>query len=464
MTVHHLPTDHPPDVEPPEEDSGARTPPQDIPAEQSVLGAVLLSRDALADVTEVLTGREFYRPAHELIWASVRGLHDAGQPVDAITVHADLARRGEIDRAGGPAYLHTLVAAVPVAANAGYYARIVRERAVLRDLVNAGSRIVEFGYRGASERADVEETVNAAQAEVAAIADGQHGSGGDDSLDAAIEESLDALEHGTAPGLPTGLVDLDRLLNGGLRAGTVTCLAARPAVGKTAVGLDVALNVADAGENVGFTSQEMTRQDLLLRAYANRGGIDYGRLLRAPKEPLSEAEWRKVAQVSGVLRTSGLHIVDRPTASVATIRADIRRMVRRRGSCVLWVIDYLGLLSPPDRRASREQQIAAMMRMIKLTALETGVPILLLAQLNRASAKENRPPRLDDLRDSGTVEQDSDNVILLHRDLEEAPDQMGFLVAKNRRGATGGFVLEFQGHYQRARPKTWSPHAALSAT
>jgi replicative DNA helicase len=226
------------------------------------------------------------------------------------------------------------------------------------------------------------------------------------------------------------------------------------------VGLQVALNVADNGGMVGLTSLERNVDDLLLCAYANRGGVDYGRLQRAPQEPLTEAEWRRVSHVAERLRMSGLWIPRRPWASVATIRADIRRMQRRRGRCDLWVIDYLQLVTPANRKDIREQQVAGIMRSLKLTVLELGTPIVLMAQLSREGEKAGREPVLTDLRESGSIEQDSDNVILLHRELD--PDKgdatlMGLKVAKNRRGAVHGFPMTFEGHYQRLAHKGVEP-------
>jgi replicative DNA helicase len=465
MTVTHL-NPPPPPGEPAEDfPRGVRNPPSDVDAERCVLGSAMLAKDAVADLRDAgLQPGEFYAPKHETVWRAILAVYDRREPVDAVTVSAELGKRGELVQIGGPAYLHTLIEAPPAPGNATFYARIVREKATLRGLVTAGTRIVQLGY--ADDGGELDDIVDAAQAEVGAVADARLGEGAADDIEDAINESLDLLQNGDKPGLPTGLTDLDRILNGGIRSETITTIGARPGVGKTTVGLHIALNVADNGGMVGLTSLERNVDDLLLCAYANRGGVDYGRLQRAPQEPLTEPEWRRVSHVAERLRGSGLWIPRRPWASVATIRADIRRMQRRRGRCDLWVVDYLQLVTPASRKEVREQQVAGIMRSLKLTVLELGTPIILMAQLSREGEKAGREPVLTDLRESGSIEQDSDNVILLHRELD--PDKgdatlMGLKVAKNRRGAVQGFPMAFEGHYQRLAHKTWSPSDALRA-
>jgi replicative DNA helicase len=449
-----------------EPDPDALTAPaHDADAEDAVIGAVLVSAKVLPDILDTgLTGRDFYQPRNETIWGAVTALAGRRQPVDAIALAAELTRSGDLAKVGGHAQIHTLMAGVPSAASGSFYAARVRDLATLRRLAAAGTKVHQLGSTVDVEGLDA--AIDAAQAEVAAVADTRHAGTGDDDLDAAIDETIDDLQHGTAPALATGLGDLDRLLNGGLRPGTVTTLGARPGVGKTVIGLQVALHVATHEGVAGYTSLEMHRRDLLVRGYAALAALDYSRLQKSPGEPLSESEWRAVSKAAERVRSSGLVIPDRSYASVASIRADIRRVTRRRGSCALWVIDYLQLVTPADRRVIREQQVAGIMRGLKLAALELGTPLLVLAQLSREGEKSGRPPVLTDLRESGSVEQDSDNVILLHRQTQgdsdgPGPDELGVIVAKNRRGATGGFGMTFEGHHQRAVPKRWRPSDAV---
>jgi replicative DNA helicase len=470
MTVTHLNPPRPPDEPPPDDEAYLRsipTPPQDLAAEQSVLGAVLLRADALDEIRDAgLTGEDFYAPRHEAVWRAMVALADRREPPDAVTVVSELSRRGDLATIGGPAYIHTLLSGVPTAANAGYYARIVAEKAVLRRLVAAGTRIMQLGQ--AKDGGDLDGIVDAAQAEVAAVADKRNGAGAPEDIDATIDETLTLLAEGGAPRIPTGLADLDEKLNGGLNCQAVTTVGARPSVGKTTLGLHIALNVVDAGGVVGVTTLERDPADLMLMAYANRGGVDYGRLQKSPDQPLTEGEWRRVSRVAESLRQSGLFVSRRTAATAAMVRSDIRRTIRRRGRCNLWVVDYLQIMAPEQRGKDvlREQQVAAMMRALKLTALELRVPILLLAQLNRGTEKENREPRLSDFRESGSIEADSDVCILLHRELDpEKGDvtKLGAFVAKNRRGPTGGVLLTFEGQYQRVSAKTWHPSDALRA-
>ena len=449
----------------------------DVVLEQTVLGALLTGGPAVRDaVLETgLAGADFYRPQHEEIWEAIDALAERGERVDPMAAASELTARGSLARVGGHAYLHTLVSQVSSAWAAPKYAAEIAADACLRRLDAAAVKARQIA--ATSGRHDVDEALDRAVAEIAAVADGRHLGTGDDDLSEAIDVTIDELQHGRAPALPTGLGDLDQRLNGGLRRKTVTTIGARPGVGKTVVGLQIALDVAlESGQPVGYTSLEMAREDLLLRAYAAVGGVDYSRLLKAPKEPLTEPEWRAVGKAAERIRTSGLIIPDRDYASVASIRSDIRRVQRSRGGCALWVVDYLQLVTPAETRGiPREQQVAAIMRGLKKVALSLETPIILLAQLSRDGEKSGRPPVLTDLRESGSIEQDSDNVILLHRNLEVSlaagagpssadqpgPDELGLLIAKNRRGVSGGFVMTFEGRYQRAVPKRWHPGDAI---
>lgn len=440
-----------------------RTPPQDLDAEQSVLGAAMLSRTALDDLAGTgLAGPDFYRPANELIWDAIVALHAAGQPVDAVTVADRLRTDGHLGRVGGPAYLHTLISSVPTAANATWYAKTVRRCSALRRVVEAGTRLAQAGYDPGTDPAEV---LDACQSDLAHLADGLHGDDFSTDLATAVDEALTQIEEGV-PSHPTGIPRLDDTLRGWI-PGTLTTLAARPGVGKSAIAWQSALHLAvKAGLPVGYTSLEMPRPELIQRGFAHIAQVDYGRIQRNHSgEALTDAEWRAIAKARAQIETSPLHLTDRPWASVSTIRHDIRSFTRTVGMPpVAWFIDYLQLMTPSDRRVPREQQVAEITRSLKLLAKDTKVAIVMLSQLNREGAKTGRQPVLTDLRESGAVEQDSDRVILLHRDTsndEEAdPNELVVIVAKNRQGQCGTVSIRWDGTKQTAWAP-WSSGAAL---
>jgi replicative DNA helicase len=434
------------------EDLG-RVPPQDVAAEQSVLGGMLLSKDAIADVVEVLRGVDFYRPAHELVYEAVLDLYGRGEPADAVTVAAELTKRGELGRVGGPAYLHTLISSVPTAANAGYYARIVRERAVLRRLVAAGTKIVQLGY--ATDGGDVEDIVNAAQAEVYAVAE-RRSSEDYLPLGEIIEGTIDEIEASSHRGdgmigVPTGFADLDRLTNG-LHPGQMIVIAARPAVGKSTVGLDIARSAAihNAQTTVIF-SLEMSRNEITMRLLSAEARIP---LQNMRKGTMREEDWTRLARTMGDISDAPLFIDDSPNMSLMEIRAKCRRL-KQRHDLKLVIVDYLQLMTSGKRVESRQQEVSEFSRALKLLAKELEVPVIAISQLNRASEQRtDKKPMVSDLRESGSIEQDADMVILLHREdmyEKESPraGEADFIVAKHRNGPTDTIVVAFQGHYSR---------------
>src|SRR3954449_12148912 len=281
----------------PREEFG-RTPPQDVAAEQSVLGGMLLSKDAIADVVEVLRGPDFYVPRHETVFDAILDLYGRGEPADAVTVSAELTKRGELAGIGGPAYLHTLLSSVPTAANAGYYARIVHERAVLRRLVTAGTRIVQLGY--ATDGGDVDELVNAAQAEVYAVTERRTS---EDYLPICqiIEPTVDEIEAAGHRGegmigVPTGFADLDRLTNG-LHAGQMIVLAARPAIGKSTMGIDIARSASIKHNMTSVVfSLEMSRNEITMRLLSAEARVHLQKLRNGQ---MGEDDWAKIAATMG---------------------------------------------------------------------------------------------------------------------------------------------------------------------
>lgn len=430
-----------------------RLPPQDVAAEQSALGSMLLSKDAIADCVETLTSKDFYRPAHESIYEAVLDLYARGEPVDAVTVSDELSKRGDLARIGGTAYLYQLINGVPTAANAGYYAEIVAERAVLRRLVEAGTRIVQMGY--AQGGGDVDDIVNLAQAEVYGVADKR---GGEDyhALGSLLEPTMDEIEHaagtsGEMLGVPTGFTDLDELTNG-LHPGQMIIVAARPAVGKSTLALDIARSAAIKHElaTVVF-SLEMSRTEITMRLLSAESEIP---LQNMRKGTMRDQDWARMAETQGRIHGAPLFIDDSPNMSLMEIRAKCRRL-KQRHNLKLVVVDYLQLMSSGKRVESRQQEVAEFSRALKLLAKELEVPVIALSQLNRGpEQRTDKKPQMSDLRESGSIEQDADVVILLHRESmyeRESPreGEADVIVAKHRNGPTDTIVVAFQGHYSR---------------
>lgn len=425
-------------------------PPQDVNAERSVIGSMLMSKDAIADVAEQVRGEDFYRPAHETIFDAVIDLYGRGEPADAITVADELTKRGDLQRIGGQAYLHELVQSVPTAANAGFYAQIVAERAVLRRLVDAGTKIVQMG-RGAGE-GNVEDIVNRAQAEVYKVAD-QRGSEDYVPLASTLEETFTEIEVAAGRtdemiGVPTGFIELDSLTHG-LHPGQMIVVAARPAVGKSTLGVDIARAAAiKHGQPAAIFSLEMSRTEITMRILAAEASIQ---LQNLRKGTLSEDDWKKLARYMGTLSEAPLFIDDSPNMSLMEIRAKARRLSQQHG-LKLVIIDYLQLMSSGKKVESRQQEVAEFSRALKLLAKELEVPVIAISQLNRGpEQRTDKRPQMSDLRESGSIEQDADVVILLHRDRDnpEREGEADVIVAKHRNGPTKDIVLAWQGHYSR---------------
>ncbi len=430
-----------------------RQPPQDLGAEQCVLGAMLLSKDAIADVVEVLRPGDFYKPAHQTVYDTVLDLYGRGDPADAITVSNALQTRGEIARIGGAPYLHTLLASVPTAANAGYYAKIVRERAILRRLVEAGTRIVQMGY--ASDGGEADELVDRAQAEVYSVTE-RRTSEDYLPLSAIMEGTLDEIEAissrgGAMVGVPTGFTDLDQLTNG-LHGGQMIVLAARPAVGKSTLALDVCRSASiKHGLTSVIFSLEMSRNEITMRLLSAEAKVA---LHKMRSGQLGETDWNHLARTMSAVAEAPLFIDDSPNMSMMEIRAKCRRL-KQRHDLRLVVIDYLQLMSSGKKVESRQQEVSEFSRSLKLLAKELDVPVIAVSQLNRGpEQRTDKKPLMSDLRESGSIEQDSDIVILLHREDQyekESPraGEADFIVAKHRNGPTATVTVAFQGHYSR---------------
>ena len=431
-----------------------RVPPQNVDAEMSVLGGMMLSKDAIADVIEILRATDFYRPAHASVYDVVVELFGRGDPADAVTVGAELKRKGELERIGGLPYLHTLVATVPTAANAAYYAGIVREQAQLRSLVEVGTRIVQLGYT--TDGADVEGLVNLAQSEVFAVSE-QRNSTNYVTLEQVVPELYEELERnanrdGGLDGVPTGFSELDAKLNG-LRAGQMIIIAARPGGGKSTLAMDICRSCAvHNNKAAAYFSLEMNRTELSMRLLAAESRVFLDRMI---KGELETRDWQEIARTLDKISQAPLIVDESPNMTMGEIRAKSRRM-KQQFDIQLIVIDYLQLLTSGGKSVeSRQQEVSEFSRSIKLLAMELEIPIVAVAQLNRDSEKRNdKRPQVADLRESGSLEQDADVVLLIHREdmFNENTEKQGMadiIIGKQRSGPTGIVELAFQGHFSR---------------
>ena len=428
-----------------------RTPPHDLLSEQSTLGGMLLSKDAVADVVETLRGGDFYIPKHEVIFEAILSLYSHGEPTDVITVTDELMKTGDLQRAGGVDYLHSLTSIVPTAANAGYYASIVQERALLRRLVDAGTRIAQMGYSGEGEAVEL---VNQAQAEVYSVT-GQDQTEDYVPLEIAVSAALEEIEmakgrDGEMTGVPTGFKDLDELTNG-LHAGQMIVVAARPAMGKSTLALDFARASAIKHDQPAiFFSLEMGKTEIAMRLLSAEGQIP---LQKLRKGDLDSRDWTTLASTRGRINDAPLYVDDSPNMTLVEIRAKCRRLKQRVGLKMI-IIDYLQLMTSGKKVESRQQEVSEFSRALKLMAKELQVPVIALSQLNRGSEqRQDKRPMVSDLRESGSIEQDADMVILLHRDevydRQSRPGEADLIVAKHRNGPTADIAVAFQGHYSR---------------
>lgn len=416
------------------EDFG-RTPPQDVTAEMSVLGAMMLSEPAVNDARDIVTARDFYHPAHELIFDAI--LTVKGRP-DSVTVAAALG--DDLARAGGVTYLQDCISACPSAASVEYYAEIVRDTAVLRRLVDAGTKITQLGY--ASGGGDVEDLVGQAQTEVAEVVTSRRAVV---RLGTVADEVIERFGAERPLLTPTPWPELDRVL-GGLAPGRLYTVAGRPGTGKSVLGRGLALSTAQRGSQALLVSAEMTRDEVTCCILASMADVDHGRIYDGT---VNDLEQKKLSRSWAQVQELPLHIDDRSDVSVAEIRA-AARSVARLGHLGIVVVDYVQLLRPLDRKASREQQVSQMSRDLKVLAKELDVPVVMLAQLNREVEKrQDKRPQLSDLRESGSLEQDANVVVLLYRDAEQTPFEITLGVGKNRHGKTGPAHLYFNGPYQR---------------
>jgi replicative DNA helicase len=442
-----------------------RVQPHDHGAEQAVLGGMLLSRHVIPDVADLLTAADFHTPAHELAYDAILTLYARGEGADAVTTAAELAKRGELARVGGAPYLHQLTGCIPTAANTTWYAQIVRDHAVRRRLIEAGTRIAQMGYE--TDGDDLPAIVDRAQAEVHALTPGARTEAEPSNLE-VYDQVLEEIDQGVSLGLMTGFMDLDQLTMG-LQPGQMIIIAARPSLGKTTLGLDIARHVSIHHHlRTAFFSLEMNRKELIRRAIAAEARVPLHHLGPGLMTP---ADWKAVADARDRVTSAPLHIDDDPGLTAMRIRTKARRL-QQTGGLHLIVIDYMQLVSSgAGRHENRQTEVSAISRSLKLLAKELQVPVVVLAQLNRGpEQRADKRPMLSDLRESGSLEQDADVVILLHREdayERESPraGEADLIVAKHRNGPTAVITVAFQGYLSRfvdmARSE-WSPSDVLN--
>src|ERR1051325_4028197 len=436
------------------EDNLRKVPPQNLEAESSVLGGILLDNEAVNHVLELLRPEDFYRETHRKIFRAMIQLTDRNEPVDVITLADILKNNNELDAGGGAAYLTSLNDFVPTPANIAHYARIVREKPLLRSLISPAAEIATRGYE---EQGNVEEFLDSAEKIIFDISEKKIKA----SFVAVGEMITDTLKtidklyqrKEMVTGVPTGYEDLDKL-TAGLQPADLVIIAGRPGMGKTAFALNMATNAAYTGVGAAIFSLEMAKEQLVLRMLCSEARVNSSKVRSGY---LGERDFPQLAKAAGRLHEAPIYIDDTPAISVLELRAKARRLLRDRSKKVgLIVVDYLQLMRGMGPANNREQEISEISRSLKALAKELNVPVIALSQLNRkVEDRTGRRPQMSDLRESGAIEQDADVIMFIYREElydknnEEVKGKAEVIVEKQRNGPTGTITLTFIGEYTR---------------
>ena len=424
-----------------------RTLPHNLEAERSVLGAILIQNDSYNVAVELLRPEDFYRDAHRRIFEKIISLAERRMAVDFVTLKDELGRAGELDTVGGPAYVASLVDGVPKATNVEYYAKIVKEKSVLRSLISAANTILLDAYQADQEAAEI---LDRAENSIFQIAE-RGIRRGFVSLEELAQESVEAIqkaheEKKLITGVPTGFSDLDSLTSG-FQRGDLIIVAARPSMGKTSLALNIAQHVGTkTGLTVGVFSLEMSREQLFLRMLSSEAQID-GHHLRTGY--LKTDDWGRLTEALGVLGQAKVFIDDSPGIGVLEMRAKSRRLAAEQRGLHLLIVDYIQLMQGRGRFDNRTQELGSISRALKALAKELNLPVVVLSQLSRGpESRSDHRPQLSDLRESGALEQDADVVILIYREDKYNPDAENegiaeIIVAKQRNGPTDTLKLAF---------------------
>nr|WP_026476787.1 replicative DNA helicase [Alkaliphilus transvaalensis] len=430
----------------------SKVPPHSIEAEQSVLGSMLLDREAILIALEVLNPDDFYKKAHEEIFEAIFNLFNKNEPVDLITITEELKSRGTLDAIGGITYLTSLSSAVFIATNVRYYAEIVAEKATLRRLINSSEAIINLGYQSDLE---VNEILEQAQKSIFDLSQNRSQEGFT-PIKEVLSTTFDQIERlyedkTGLTGLSTGFIDLDKKLSG-LHKTDLILVAARPAMGKSAFSLNLAQNAAvKGGASVAVFSLEMSKEQLMLRMLASESMVD---LSKIQVGNLDEEEWGKIAQAMIPLSQAKIFFDDTPGISIMEMRSKCRKLKMEQGLDLV-LVDYLQLMQGDRRSENRQQEISAISRNLKIMAKELDCPVIALSQLSRApELRADHRPILSDLRESGAIEQDADLVMFLYRDeyYHEDSDKKNLaevIIAKHRHGETGSVELIWLGNFQK---------------
>lgn len=449
-------------------------PPQNIEAEQAVLGAVFLSPDALADAMEFVEAKDFYRRAHQLLFQAMIDLNDDGEAIDVLTVNNRLEMNNQLDDVGGVAYIAELASSVPTAANVGYYAKLVAEKAVLRRVIAAATNIITQAKEQDEPVADLLES---AERQIMEVAENRTQSGFKE-ISKVLTDSLDEIDKLSQQdeditGLATGYKDFDHM-TAGLQPDNLIILAARPAVGKTAFALNIAQNIGTSTDKtIALFSLEMSAESLVNRMLCAEGSISANHLRTGQ---LDEQEWANLIVAVGALSKTSIYIDDTPGIKMSEIRAKSRRLAKEKGDLGLIVIDYLQLIEGSNKE-SRQQEVSEISRQLKKLSKELSVPIIALSQLSRGvEQRQDKRPVLSDIRESGSIEQDADIVAFLYRDdyyeradgddddtdndgQQENQDvgEVELIIEKNRAGARGTVKLLFIKSYNKFANIAYTP-------
>ena len=445
--------------------SGARVPPQNLEAEQSLLGGLMLSQDAFDLVADKVEPEDFYSPAHQKIYVAVRELHTKGKPVDLVTVTDQLQTRNEFDSIGGYVYLAQLLEKTISSANITTYAQIIKEKSLLRKLISTSTKIIDTAYQGDQ---DVQTIVDIAEGEILKVSDTKIHDGLVDSMQ-IVKDSIRKIEDlyqrkEEITGIPTGFSQLDKMTSG-FHAGQLIVIAARPSMGKSAFSINLAAHAAmRAKKSVAFFSLEMSKEDVMVRLLSSEAKVHMGSLRNGR---LQDSDWPRLIAAAGSISEAKLYVDDTAGISPHEVRARARRL-KSRGELDMIVIDYLQFMQLKQHRESRAVEVSEISRQLKSIAKELQIPVIALAQLNRAvEGRTDRRPLLSDLRESGSIEQDADIIMMLFREEyydKEDPEKKGkslVIVGKQRNGETGDVPLHFEGQFQRFRDAEAAPISPL---
>ena len=438
----------------PDRQAQLRIPPQSIEAEQAVLGGILLSHEGFDRVADIISAVDFYRFDHQLIYRAIEELAEKNKPFDAVTLWEWFESNGHADQVGGGSYLVELATTTPSAANIQAYAEIVRDKAMLRQMIEVGTAVVNDGFE--PEGRDAHDLLSQAEAQILAIGEaGNRGHNHYQTMVPVLTEVFDLVQHrytnkGQLSGLSTGFGEFDKLTSG-LQPTDLIILAARPSMGKTTLALNMAEYAAiNSKKAVAVFSMEMSASQLGLKLISSQGRVDATRLRNGE---LEDEDWSRLTQAVGRLRSSKILVDDTPSLSPAVLRARARRM-KREHDISLIVIDYLQLMQVPGSKENRATEISEISRQLKALAKELKVPVIALSQLNRSlETRTEKRPMMADLRESGAIEQDADVIVFIYRDdyynKEDSPDKglAEVIIGKQRNGPTGTVKLRFFGQY-----------------